>query len=177
VMQLMVQLPPSEPFRYYPGQYLEFILKDGSRRSYSMANPPRDNNLVDLHIRHMPGGVFTDHVFGAGSTQMKVREILRVEGPLGSFFWREDSSRPIVFLASCTGFAPIKAVVEQMIAKGIERPAVLYWGARRPRDLYMQELVQEWVQKLPQFSYVPVISDAEPEDDWSGRTGFVHRAV
>lgn len=177
VMQVQLQLPPADPFHYYAGQYLEFILKDGSRRSYSMANAPRENNLVDLHIRHMPGGIFTDHVFGAGATQMKVREILRVEGPLGSFFLREDSTKPIVFLASGTGFAPIKAVLERMIEENIARPAVLYWGARRPRDLYMQELVQEWTKKLPHFSYVPVISDALPEDNWTGRTGFVHRAV
>ena len=115
VMVVRLQMPSSEPFRYYPGQYLEFILKDGSRRSYSMATPPREDNQVELHIRHMPGGVFTDHVFGAGATAMKEREILRVEAPLGSFFLREDSAAPMVFLASGTGFAPIKALIERGI--------------------------------------------------------------
>ncbi len=177
VMQVQLQLPPAEPFRYYAGQYIEFILKDGSRRSYSMATPPTENNLVELHIRHMPGGVFTDHVFGAGATQMKVREILRVEGPLGSFFLREDSSKPLVFLASGTGFAPIKALVERMMAQGDSRPAVLYWGARRPRDLYMHEKVLQWLHSFPQLDYVPVVSDALAEDNWQGRTGFVHQAV
>src|SRR5690606_22570390 len=130
VMLVKLQLPAADPFRYYAGQYIEFILRDGRRRSYSMATPPHENNLVELHIRHTPGGVFTDHVFGAGETQMKLREILRVEGPFGSFFLREDSSKPVVFLASGTGFAPIKAIVERMISTQDQRSAVLYWGGR-----------------------------------------------
>ena len=177
VMVIDLQLPPSDPFRFYPGQYIEFILKDGQRRSYSMASAPAENNRVELHIRHMPGGVFTDHVFGTGETAMKLREVLRIEGPLGSFFLREDSDKPIVFLASGTGFAPIKAIVEHMIASGSTRKAVLYWGGRRPADLYMNELAKTWETMLPGFRYVPVISDALPEDHWSGRTGFVHKAV
>ena len=177
VMIIDLQLPPSEPFRYYPGQYIEFILKDGQRRSYSMASAPAENNRVELHIRHMPGGVFTDHVFGAGDTAMKVREVLRLEGPLGSFFLREDSEKPIVFLASGTGFAPVKAMVEYMIATGCQRQAALYWGGRRPADLYLSELAQSWESVLPGFKYIPVVSDAQPEDQWSGRSGFVHHAV
>lgn len=177
VMVVKLQLPAADPFRYYAGQYIEFILKDGRRRSYSMAVPASADNLVELHVRHMPGGVFTDHVFGVGPTQMKIREILRVEGPFGSFFLREDSDKPIVFLASGTGFAPIKAIIEHMIEKGINRPAVLYWGGRRPGDLYMNQLASQWVQTLPNFSYIPVVSDALAEDGWTGRTGFVHKAV
>lgn len=177
VMLVKLQLPAADPFRYYAGQYIEFILKDGRRRSYSMATTPNENNLVELHIRHTPGGVFTDHVFGAGETQMKVREILRVEGPFGSFFLREDNQKPLVFLASGTGFAPIKAIVERMIVNGDRRKTVLYWGGRRPADLYMHELAQQWTKDLPDFSYVPVISEALPEDGWTGRQGFVHQAV
>lgn len=177
VMVVKLQLPAADPFRFYAGQYLEFILKDGSRRSYSMATAPSSDNLVELHIRHMPGGVFTDHVFGTGATQMKVREILRVEGPFGSFFLRDDSQKPIVFLASGTGFAPIKAIIQRMIDEGSQRKAVLYWGGRRPADLYMDQLARQWVQTLPNFSYIPVVSDATAEDAWSGRTGFVHKAV
>lgn len=177
VKQIQLQLPASDPFRYYAGQYLEFIMRDGRRRSYSMANAPTDTNLIELHIRHMPGGAFTDHVFGAAGTQMKVREIQRVEGPLGSFFLREDSDKPIVFLASGTGFAPIKAIIERMIETGSRRPATLYWGGRRPHDLYMHSLAQQWSTALPDFHYVPVISHAQEDDDWSGRTGFVHHAV
>jgi CDP-4-dehydro-6-deoxyglucose reductase len=128
-------------------------------------------------VRHLPGGVFTDHVFGVGATQMKEREILRVEGPFGSFFLREDSDLPIVMVASGTGFAPIKAIVEHMAHQNIHRPVTLYWGGRRPADLYMDALAQQWAQTLPDFTYIPVVSDALPEDAWTGRTGFVHRAV
>ena len=108
---------------------------------------------------------------------MKEKEILRVEGPFGSFFLREDSDKPIVLLASGTGFAPIKALLEHMQFKGITRPTTLYWGGRRPHDLYMHQWVLEHAAQMPQLRYVPVVSDALPEDQWTGRTGFVHQAV
>jgi CDP-4-dehydro-6-deoxyglucose reductase len=172
-MILSLQLPANERLQYRAGQYIEFILKDGKRRSYSMANAPHLDQQVTLHIRHMPGGVFTDHVFNT----MKVRDILRFEGPLGTFFLREESGKPIVLLASGTGFAPIKAIIEHAINKKTERPMVLYWGGRRPKDLYMNALCEEWARTLPNFKYLPVLSDTLAEDAWNGRTGFVHRAV
>jgi CDP-4-dehydro-6-deoxyglucose reductase len=168
-----LQLPANERLQYRAGQYIEFLLKDNKRRSYSMANAPHLDERITLHIRHMAGGAFTDHVFNT----MKERDILRFEGPLGTFFWREDSDKPMVLLASGTGFAPIKAIIEQAIDSKTERPMVLYWGGRRPADLYMNQLCEEWARSYPNFRYVPVISDAHPEDHWSGRTGFVHRAV
>ena len=177
VALLTLQLPATETFRFHAGQYIEVILKDGKRRSYSMANPPHSASALELHIRHLSGGLFTDQVFGAGATTMKEREILRLEGPFGSFFLREDSQLPIVMLASGTGFAPIKSIVEHMVQQNIHRPVTLYWGGRRPGDLYMNELVEQWAKTIPDFTYIPVISDALPEDGWSGRTGFVHRAV
>ena len=131
VAVLKVQLPATEPFRFYAGQYIEVILKDGRRRSYSMASAPHAGSPIELHIRHMPGGVFTDHVFGAGDTQMKEREILRLEGPFGSFFLREDSDKPIVLLATGTGFALIKSIVDYIAHHAIQRPLTLYWGERR----------------------------------------------
>lgn len=176
VMQVRLQLPAADTFRYHAGQYIEFILRDGSRRAYSMANAPHTQEAapgMDLHIRHMPGGRFTDHVFGA----MKEKEILRIEGPFGSFFLREDSDKPLVFLASGTGFAPIKALIEHMQHKGITRPVTLYWGGRRPADLYMDAWIRDRLAEMPHLRYVPVVSDALPEDGWTGRTGFVHRAV
>jgi CDP-4-dehydro-6-deoxyglucose reductase len=173
VVILSLQLPASERLQYRAGQYIEFLLKDGKRRSYSMANAPHLDTHITLHIRHLPGGVFTDHVFN----NMKERDILRFEGPLGTFFLREDSDKPMILLASGTGFAPIKAIVEHAIHTESKRPMVLYWGGRRPKDLYMHALCEEWARTLPNFTYVPVISDALPEDHWSGRTGFVHRAV
>jgi len=177
VAVLQLQLPATETFKFYAGQYVELILKDGKRRSYSMANPPHASAALELHIRHLPGGLFTDHVFGVGATQMKEREILRIEGPMGSFFLREDSDLPIVMVASGTGFAPIKAIIEHMVEQGLKRPVTLYWGGRRPGDLYMHAMAQNWAATIPNFRYVPVVSDALPEDAWTGRTGFVHKAV
>ena len=176
VMRVRLQLPAADTFRYHAGQYIEFILRDGARRAYSMANAPHTQEgapCVELHIRHMPGGRFTDHVFAT----MIEKEILRVEGPFGSFFLREDSDKPIVLLASGTGFAPIKALLEHMRHKGITRPTALYWGGRRPGDLYMDAWVREQAAALPWLRYVPVVSDALPEDAWTGHTGFVHQAV
>ena len=176
VMQLRLQLPAADVFKYHAGQYVEFLLAGGARRAYSMANAPHtqaETPQVELHVRHTPGGKFTDHVFGA----MKEKEILRVEGPFGSFYLREDSTKPMVLLASGTGFAPIKAIIEHMQFKRITRPAVLYWGGRRPADLYMNDWVMAKVAEMPNLRYIPVVSDALPEDAWTGRTGFVHQAV
>jgi CDP-4-dehydro-6-deoxyglucose reductase, E3 len=191
VMLVKLQLPANDGFAYHAGQYVEFILRDGARRSYSMATAPRPSPVLtalttnatptapapghglELHIRHMPGGKFTDHVFGA----MKEKEIVRIEGPFGTFFLREDSAKPMILLASGTGFAPIKAVIEDMQIKGIDRPATLYWGGRRPADLYLDDWVKATMAEMPNLKYVPVISNAVPEDNWRGRTGFVHAAV
>jgi CDP-4-dehydro-6-deoxyglucose reductase len=177
VMRVQLQLPAAEPFQFHAGQYVEFLLRDGSRRAYSMGNAPHTlvagAPSVELHIRHMPGGKFTDHVFGA----MKEKEIQRVEGPYGSFFLREDSTAPMVLLASGTGFAPIKALMEHMQHKGISRPTRLYWGGRRPADLYLNDWVLAQLPLMPNLQYIPVVSDALPEDGWTGRTGFVHSAV
>jgi CDP-4-dehydro-6-deoxyglucose reductase, E3 len=172
-----LQLPANERLQYLAGQFVELIMRDGTRRSYSMACAPHLADQVELHVRHMPGGRFTDALFGVAQPSVKERDILRFEGPLGTFFLREDSVKPIVLLASGTGFAPIKAVVEHAIFKSITRPMTLYWGGRRPHDLYMAELCQRWAAEMPHFRFVPVVSDALPEDGWTGRTGFVHRAV
>ena len=171
-----IQLPATQPFRYRAGQYVEFILRDGARRSYSMANAPHNLGTpasIELHLRHMPGGKFTDHVFGA----MKEKDILRMEGPFGSFFLREESDKPIVLLASGTGFAPIKALVEQLHDLGSIRPVRLYWGGRRQSDLYLADWFATAQELLPQIEIVPVLSEPAAEDAWSGRTGFVHQAV
>ena len=176
VLVIRLQLPASDMMKYHAGQYVEFLLRDGDRRSYSMANAPHTQTEtpgLELHIRHMAGGKFTEHVFGA----MKEKEILRIEGPYGSFFLREDSDKPMVLLASGTGFAPLKALIEHMQHKNITRPAVLYWGGRRPADLYMNDWMQAKLTEMPHLRYIPVISDALPEDHWTGRTGFVHQAV
>ncbi|OYY20649.1 MAG: CDP-6-deoxy-delta-3,4-glucoseen reductase [Polynucleobacter sp. 24-46-87] len=174
---LKLQLPAAERFQFLAGQYLEFLLKDGQRRAYSIANAPDQEGPLELHIRHLPGGLFTDFVFGAKDPALKEKDILRFEGPLGSFFLREDSKKPIIFVAAGTGFAPIKSIIEQMQFKKIQRSIHLYWGGRRPSDLYFDELCQSWARDIPDFKYTPVISDALPEDQWAGCTGFVHQAV
>lgn len=175
VAVLHLRLPQNEAFKYIAGQYIDILLADGKRRSYSIANMPSVHGVIDLelHIRHTPGGLFTDHVFG----DMKARELLRFEGPLGTFYLREDSDRPIILLVSGTGFAPVKAMVEYALAEGVARPMTLYWGGNRPGDLYMHELAESWAANHSNFEYVPIISNALPEDGWDGRTGFVHRAV
>ncbi len=173
---LMMQLPANDTMKYHAGQYVEFILRDGARRSYSMANAPHtqtERPAIELHLRHMPGGKFTDHVFAT----LKEKEILRIEGPFGSFFLRENSDKPIVLLASGTGFAPIKAIIEHIEFKGITRPTLLYWGCRSRADLYLHGWAEQAAQRLPNLRYVPVLSEPKPEDEWTGRTGFVHQAV
>ena len=176
VAVLRLQLPANQNLKYRAGQYVEFILRDGARRSYSMANAPHlvgSPPAIELHVRHMPGGKFTDHVFAA----MKEKDILRMEGPFGSYFLREESNKPIVMLAGGTGFAPIKAMLQHLQQSASTRPTVLYWGARRRADLYQHEWCLALAAELPHLSYVPVLSESVPEDEWTGRTGFVHRAV
>ncbi|MBI3366914.1 MAG: CDP-6-deoxy-delta-3,4-glucoseen reductase [Burkholderiales bacterium] len=173
---LTLQLPANQNFQYHAGQYIEFILRDGARRSYSMANAPgRIGNppAIELHVRHMPGGQFTDHVFNT----LKDRDILRMEGPFGSFFLREASDKPIVLLASGTGFAPIKALIEQLRLKGSARPAVLYWGCRQKADLYRHAWAEQAAAEMPTLRYVPVLSEPKPQDAWTGRSGLVHQSV
>jgi CDP-4-dehydro-6-deoxyglucose reductase, E3 len=171
VMRLYLKLPANERLQFLAGQYLDILMKGGMRRSLSMANPPHDDALLELHLRNY-GGPFSTYVF----ERMKEKEILRFEGPLGTFFMRDESAKPIVFVAGGTGFAPIKAMIEHALHKGIERPMTLYWGGRRRADLYLNDLPERWSAEHG-IHYVPVLSEAQAEDQWTGRTGLVHRAV
>ena len=171
VMVLHLKLPANERLQFLAGQYIDILMKDGKRRSLSMASAPHDDAFLQLHLRNY-GGPFSDYVFN----RMKEKEILRFEGPLGTFFLREDSDKPVILLAGGTGFAPIKAIVEHMLHKGSKRPLTLYWGARSRAGLYMNSLAEKW-QREHGIHYVPVLSDAKPEDNWSGRAGLVHHAV
>ncbi|OUV02466.1 MAG: CDP-6-deoxy-delta-3,4-glucoseen reductase [Betaproteobacteria bacterium TMED82] len=175
-----LKLPSNKTFEFLPGQYIDILLKDGKRRSYSMASIPNRDNLIELHIKHTPGGVFTDSLFEANKesvSAVKVKDILRLEGPLGTFFLRENSEKDIIFLASGTGIAPIKAIVESCIARSKYRNVVLYWGVRDPSDLYLDSLATEWQKLMPQLTYIPVVSEKQDTEHWKGRTGFVHQAV
>jgi CDP-4-dehydro-6-deoxyglucose reductase len=172
IMVLYLKLPASERLQFLAGQYIDILMKDGSRRSLSMANAPHDDELLQLHLRDY-GGPFSRHVFST----MKERDILRFEGPLGTFFLRDDSDKPIILLASGTGFAPIKAILEHAFHAGTSRPLTLYWGARVRDDIYMPELPEAWARAHANFKYVPVLSEPPPGDHWAGRTGLVHQAV
>ena len=174
VAVLHLRLPMNENLMFAAGQFVDFQLDGGATRSYSIANAPSSEGVIDLelHVRHTPGGLFTDRVFST----LKAGELLRLRAPLGTFYLREESAKPIVLLASGTGFAPIKAMVAYALRRKIARPIALYWGARRRADLYMDDVARGWAAQAA-LTYVPVLSDAAPEDGWSGRAGFVHCAV
>jgi CDP-4-dehydro-6-deoxyglucose reductase, E3 len=172
VMRVRIALPEGQSIAFTAGQYINILLEDGERRAFSFANPPHENGMVELHIRRVPGGRFTGHVFEG----MQVGDTLRFEGPLGNFTLNE-SARPILFVAGATGFAPVKSIIEDAFQRGLHRPMRLYWGVRRSRDLYMLELAQRWQREHENFFVVPVLSHPEPEDQWHGRTGFVHEAM
>lgn len=172
-----LRLPQNENMMFAAGQHIEFILPGEMRRSYSIATKPSVDGVIalELHIRHMPGGRFTDGLLPG----LKERDLLRFEGPLGTFSLREDSTKAIVFVASGTGFSAIKAMAEYAFGKSIhaKRPMHLYWGGRTRKDIYYAALVDYWTKQFPGFHFVPVVSDATPDCAWTGRTGFVHRAV
>lgn len=172
VMLIRLKLPTNERLQFLAGQYIEFLLPDGKRRAFSLANPPHADDLLELHIRYVPGGSFSEHVFH----KMKEKDILRFEGPLGSFYLREDDPKPIIFLAGGTGFAPIKGVIEHALHIGLKQPMALYWGAKNRAGLYLNALAESWAATQG-IRYVPVLSEPTAADAWHGRTGLVHEAV
>lgn len=171
VMALHLQLPSSERLQFLPGQYIEFILRNGKRRAFSIANAPHADYGLELHLRLVKGGEFTAYVFN----ELAEKAIMRIEAPFGHFHLREASNKPIIFVATGTGFAPIKAIIEHMLYNDIQRPMTLYWGGRQPVDLYMDDLCKRWEQHVPTFNYVPVLS--KPPIDWAGRTGYVQQTI
>jgi CDP-4-dehydro-6-deoxyglucose reductase len=168
VMLVHLRFPAGIRVKFKAGQHLNLILDNGERRDFSMANPPRESDGAQLHIRHVPGGAFTSFVF----EKLKRGDRLKLEIPFGDFAWRE-SDKPILFVAGSTGFAPIKSIIEDTFSKGIARDMTLYWGARTYGGLY-SDLPAKWARENPRFKYVPVISDA-PEPGI--RHNLVHRAV
>src|SRR3569833_1802119 len=172
VMVVKIKLPANERLQFLAGQYIDFQLKDGKTRSYSLANPPHDDALLELHIRHVPGGFFSDQVF----TTQKEHDNQQQKDPHRNNFIREDSDKPMIFIAGGTGFAPIKGMLAHAYAEHTDRELVLYWGVRSLKDLYMAELPQQWLAERPNFSFIPVLSAPQPGDHWQGRTGYVHEA-
>ena len=173
VRRLFLRLPRDKRLAFLAGQYIDFLLRGGQRRSFSLANAPHDDETLELHVRHLPGGIFSGHVF----TDMREGALLRFEGPLGNFFLREASDRPMILMAGGTGFAPIKGIIEHALHIGVERPMHVYWGARARRDLYLEDLAQQWARQHDRIAYTPVLSEPAGDDAWTGATGFVHEQV
>jgi CDP-4-dehydro-6-deoxyglucose reductase len=174
VMRVYLKLPQGQRLNFLPGQYIDILLEDGRRRSFSLANAP-GAELLELHIREVGGGEFTASVFG----QMREKDMLRIEGPLGTFFLRSGTERPVILIAGGTGFAPAKSIIEAALAQGLARDFHLYWGARARADLYLHELAQSWAARHANVQYTPVLSapQAGGGAPWQGRTGWVHDAV
>jgi NAD(P)H-flavin reductase/ferredoxin len=168
---VQLRFPASIRARFAAGQYLRIRMPDGDTRNFSMANPPHESDGVQLHIRHVPGGRFSEGVLA----DLKQGDLLEVELPYGDFFLRTDSDRPIVGVATGTGFAPLKSMIEDLIKRGNKRPVRLYWGGRREQDLYLRDLAGKWALRADWFTFVPVLS--EPAAGWTGATGLVHQAV
>jgi CDP-4-dehydro-6-deoxyglucose reductase len=173
VMAVFLRLPAAEPFNFMAGQYLDIMLPQNRRRSFSIANPPHDAQLIELHIRRVAGGEFTQQLF----TGMKEKTLLRIEGPLGQFWFREDSPRPALLIGGGTGYAPLRAMLKSLLERGDHRPLHLYWGAQTRADLYEDDLIRKLTLRFPNLSYTPVLSEPRPENGWKGRTGWVHAAA
>ncbi len=173
VMCLVLQIEGGGKLAYHPGQYINIVLADGAKRSFSFATAPEAGGDIELHVRRVDGGRFTTAVFD----RLKLGDSLCFEGPLGAFTLREDSDKPIIFVAGSTGFAPVKSMLEHAFVIGLKRHMILYWGVRSRRDLYLGELAEQWAREHANFTFVPVLSAPLPEDRWSGRTGLVHEAI
>lgn len=173
VMRLSLKLAEGQRLQFLAGQYIDILLSGNQRRSFSLSTSPLSDELLQLHIRHVPDGHYTGHVF----EKMKEKDLIRFQGPFGMFFLREDSERPAILIAGGTGFAPIKGMLEYAFAKGITRPLHLYWGVRAKRDLYLPDLPPQWAKEHKNFKFTPVLSEPKPEDHWNGRQGWVHEAV
>jgi len=170
VMQVFLRLPAVESLDFQPGQYLDVLLEEDRRRSFSIASPPHDSGLIEIHVRHVAGGSFTSRLF-AGS--LREGALLRIEGPIGQFVYRDDR-RPALLIAGGTGFAPLKSILRHVLERGGARPLELYWGARSAVDLYEAPLLATWLARYPQLKYIPVLSEAQPSGQ---RRGWVHAAV
>jgi len=172
VIRLYLKPPGGTRMQFLAGQYIDILLQDGQRRSFSIANSPHDDEYIELHIRHVEDGEFSSYLFN----RLQVKDILRIEGPFGQFYLRDPVKTPIIFMAGGTGFAPIKGIIEYAFQEGVGQPMHLYWGARTKRDLYMDDLARQW-SKRPGFHYIPVLSDTSAGDRWHGRRGMVHETI
>jgi len=178
VMQLWLRLPAVERLRFHPGQYLDVLLENGRRRSFSIASPPHDSEALELHVRRVSGGGFSERLFGAGALEgaLGTGALLRIEGPIGQFSYREGVG-PVLMVAGGTGFAPLKSMLRHVLETGIRRDLHLYWGARHTQDVYEEALVLEWVRRHPQLKFTAVLSEASAAEAAHHRAGWVHEAL
>jgi len=173
VVHLKLKIPSSERLQFLAGQYVDFILSDGRRRAFSLANPPHHDEFLEFQIRHVPGGYFTSIVF----EELKEKALIRIEGPLGTFYLRESSKEPIIMMAGGTGMAPLHGMLLHLFEIGMQRPVHLFWGVRAKKDLYLQDEINNWLSKYPLLRYTPVLSQPGVDDQWTGETGLVHESV
>jgi CDP-4-dehydro-6-deoxyglucose reductase len=172
VIRLYLKAPGGTRMQFLAGQYIDILLQNGQRRSFSIANSPHDDEFIELHIRHVEDGAFSSYLFNS----LQLKDILRIEGPFGQFYLRDPVKTPIIFMAGGTGFAPIKGIIEYAFQEDVRQPMYLYWGARTRSDLYMDDLARQWSQR-PGFHYIPVLSDVPAGDRWHGRRGMVHEMI
>jgi len=173
VMAVHLRRPAAEDFKFEPGQYVDVLLAGGRRRSFSIASPPHDSRFLELHVRRVAGGAFTERVFGADARGA----LLHIEGPLGRFYYRppEHSAAPLLLIGGGTGYAPLNSILRHLVDRGVEREMSLYWGVRAERDLYADAAIGDMLRRARHLRYVPVLS--EPSAAWSGRRGLVHEAA
>ncbi len=174
VVRLFLALPKTQEFNFLPGQYIDILLKDGQRRSFSLANLPQHaaEHGLELHIRNVPDGHFTPRVFDS----MRERDLLRFEGPFGAYILQSEADTPIIMIAGGTGFSPIKGLIENAMERSPDQSIHLFWGARDEQDLYLDGLVRQWLDSYPNLKYTPVLSESTSAS-WRGEKGFVHDAV
>ncbi|MGB1110133.1 MAG: CDP-6-deoxy-delta-3,4-glucoseen reductase [Gammaproteobacteria bacterium] len=172
VMGVYLQMPKDQLLQFLPGQYIDVLIEDGKRRAFSIANAPNEHGMLELHIRHVPGGLFTDKVFAT----LKEKSILRIRAPLGTFYLRDDD-RPLIMVGGGTGFAPIKGIIEGALTQGCSRPIHFFWGVRSKEDLYMPDLPAQWANQCSNILFTPVLSEPKDSDQWEGETGYVHESV
>lgn len=174
VMRLRIRLPAAQRLQFLAGQYLEILLPDGKRRAFSIASPPQSEDEIELHIRHVEGGGFTGWVFD----ELNERDILRIEAPLGTFFIRNDQvDRPMIMMGGGTGFAPLKAMIEDLLAQQDQRPLHLFWGVRCASELYLHEQVLQWAVQYDHIRFTSAFTEPGNGESEDSFTGFVHEAV
>ena len=174
VMRIRIKLPEAQRLQFLAGQYLEILVAGGKRRAFSIASPPQSEDIIELHIRHVDGGGFTSWVFD----ELKERDILRLEAPLGTFFVRNDKTeRPMIMMGGGTGFAPLKSMIEDLLAHQDTRPLHLFWGAQTQAELYMHEQAQQWADQHDHIQYTSALSKPESDQQAGAFRGLVHEAV